>query len=153
MSNFSGMNEVRSYPQTPLLSASACIFNQNKVLLVLGATPPKQDLWSLPGGLVEVGETLQQAAARELFEETGLSADFLGLADWVEIIRHDDAAIKYHFVIAMFVGQFTHGTILAGDDAKDASWFDLSELPQLQMTKGTAELILKAHKGWIESGF
>jgi len=146
-------NLNRSYPQTPLLGASACIFNHGKVLLVLGKTPPKQDLWSLPGGLVEVGETLQQAAARELLEETGLSADFLGLADLVEVIRHDAPATKYHFVIAMFVGQFSHGDIIAGDDAKDASWFEVSELPQLQMTKGTAELIVKAFKGWVEGNF
>ena len=146
-------NSRRSYPQTPLLGASACIFDQEKVLLVLGARPPKQDLRSLPGGLVEVGETLQQAAARELLEETGVSANFLALADWVEVIKHGDAAIEYHFVIAMFVGQYSHGDILAGDDAAEAHWFEMSELSQLQMTKDTAELILKAHKGWIEGNF
>jgi len=146
-------NSPRSYPQTPLLGASACIFYQEKVLLVLGARPPKQGLWSLPGGLVELGETLQQAAARELLEETGLSANFLGLADWVEVIKHDDTTIKYHYVIAMFVGHFSHGDILAGDDAAEARWFELSELSQLQMTKDTADLILKAHKGWIEGNF
>ena len=146
-------NSPRSYPQTPLLGASACIFDHGKVLLVLGARPPKQGLWSLPGGLVEVGETMQQAAARELLEETGLSANFLGLADWVEVIKRNDTAIKYHFVIAMFVGQFTHGDILAGDDAAEAQWFEVSELSQLQMTKDTAELILKAYKGWIKGSF
>jgi len=140
----------RSHPRTPLLGASACIFDAGKVLLVLGANPPKKDLWSLPGGLVEVGETLQQAAARELLEETGLAASFLGLAEWVEVIERNGDTTKYHFVIAMFVGQPDHGEIKAGDDARDARWFELPELCQLPMTKGTAVLIHKAHKGWIE---
>jgi 8-oxo-dGTP diphosphatase len=140
----------RSYPQTPLLGASACIFDRSKVLLVLGARPPKQDLWSLPGGLVEVGETLQKAAVRELLEETGLSADILGLADWIEVIERHDGIIQYHFVIAMFVGRFSLGEIKAGDDASDARWFDLSELSRLPMTKGTADVIHKAYQDWIE---
>lgn len=140
----------KSFPQKPLLGVSACIFNRAKVLLVLGATPPKQGLWSLPGGLVEVGETLQQAAKRELLEETGLGVDILEFAGWIEVIERDDTAIKYHFVIAMFVGQFRHGEIKAGDDAKDARWFDLAQLSQLQMTKGTADLIGKAHTDRFE---
>jgi len=143
-------NSGRSFPQTPLLGASACIFDRRKVLLVLGANPPKQGLWSLPGGLVEVGETLQQAAARELVEETGLTANFLGLADWVEIIKRIDDTIAYHYVIAMFVGQLGGGEITAGDDALEARWFDMSELSQLKMTNGTANLILTAHKDWIK---
>ncbi len=143
-------NTSRSYPQTPLLGASACVFDRSKVLLVLGSNPPKQGLWSLPGGLVEVGETLQQAAARELYEETGLGADILGLADWVEVIKRDGDTIKYHFVIAMFVGRLSHGRIKAGGDAAQARWFDLSELAQLHMTTGTADLIARAYKDWIE---
>ncbi len=146
----SANNSSRSHPKTPLLGASACIFDQGKVLLVLGTTPPKQGLWSLPGGLVEVGETLQQAAMRELLEETGLGADILGLAEWIEIIERDDRTTRCHFVIAMFVGRFNHGQIKAGDDAKDARWFDLAQLSQLQMTKGTADLICKAHTDWFE---
>ncbi len=139
---------TRLYPQTPLLGASACIFDCDKVLLVLGATPPKLDLWSLPGGLVEVGETLQQAVCRELMEETGLTADISGLAEWIEIIVPDDSGIKYHFVVAMFVGQLSHGELQAGDDAKDVRWFPLNQLSQLEMTQGTADLILKTHAAW-----
>jgi len=139
----------RLYPKAPLLGASACIFDHDRVLLVLGAKPPKQDLWSLPGGLVEVGETLQQAAKRELMEETGITADFLGLADWIEAIKRTDDAIKYHFVIAMFVGHLRNGELKAGDDAKDARWFGLDELSQLSMTSGTADLITKTHKTWF----
>jgi len=140
-----------TYPQTPVLGTSVCIFDQGKVLLVLGARPPKQNLWSLPGGKVEVGESLQQAAERELLEETGIAAEILGLADWIEVIERDGAAIKYHFVIAMFVGRFSHGTLKAGDDAKAARWFGLDELSQLDMTKGTASLIHKAYTTWFGS--
>lgn len=139
----------RTYPQAPLLGASTCIWEGDKVLLVLGAKAPKLDLWSLPGGLVEVGETLQQAAERELLEETGMEAEILGLADWVEVIRPDGPRVKYHFVIAMFVGHASSGTLKAGDDAKDARWFGLDELSQLEMTTGTPELIRKAYANWF----
>jgi len=147
------MNSVnthtRSYPQAPLLGSSACVFDQDTVLLVLGAKPPKKDLWSLPGGLVDVGETLQEAAARELFEETALSAEFSKTADWIEIIRREGNAIKYHYVIAMFVGRFKSGELKPGDDAKDARWFHLNDLTSLAMTEGTADLIYKAHAEWM----
>jgi len=139
----------RSYPQAPLLGASACIWDCGKVLLVRGTTPPKQNLWSLPGGLIDVGETLQQAAARELLEETGITADILGLAEWIEVIEHDGDAVKYHFVVAMFVGRYSRGELAAGDDATAAQWFSLDQLPQLEMTKGTADLIHKTFKDWF----
>ena len=144
-----GVEPDRSYPRTPLLGASACIWHEDKVLLVLGAVPPKQNLWSLPGGLVEVGETLQQAAERELVEETGLTANILGLAEWVEIIEREEASVKYHFVVAMFAGCFKSGSLAAGDDAREARWFSLQELCQLKMTKGTKDLIHMIHAGWM----
>jgi len=139
----------RSYPQAPLLGASACIWDCGKVLLVRGTAPPKQNLWSLPGGLVEVGETLQQAVARELLEETGITADILGLAEWIEIIEHEGSAVKYHFVVAMFAGRCTGGRLAAGDDATAAQWFTLDQLSHLEMTTGTAELIHKTCQGWF----
>ncbi len=134
-----------------MLGASACIWHRNKVLLVLRGAPPKQNLWSLPGGLVEVGETMQQAAERELFEETGLIADILGLADWVEVIEHHEQRLKHHFVVAMFIGKHRNGDLRAGDDARAAEWFSLNSLDQLEMTKGTADTIRTAYQVWISN--
>jgi len=72
----------------------------------------------------------------------------LGLAEWIEIIVPDETGIKYHFVVAMFVGQASQGELKAGDDAKDVQWFPLDQLSQLEMTPGTAELIHKTHAAW-----
>lgn len=141
-------NTYRTYPPKPLLGASTCVWHENKVLLVKRSNPPK-DVWSLPGGLVDVGETLVQAAARELREETGITANIITLAQWVEIIEPDGPRTKHHYVVPMFVGTYASGTLKAQDDALDAGWFELKGLQELKMTKGTADLILKTHTKWI----
>lgn len=139
----------RTYPAAPLLGASACIWRGNDVLLVLRTNPPT-GVWSLPGGMVEVGETLEQAALRELAEETGIVAKLIALADWAEIIEVDKTRIKRHFVVPMFVGTYISGTIQAGDDAGDARWFNLDEIGKLDMTPDTADLIAKTYSTWVQ---
>ena len=136
----------RSYPAFPLLAVSAAIWSGDKVLLTRRAKKPAKGLWSLPGGLVHAGETLAEAAQRELDEEAGISACLDRVADWAEVIVRDGAGdVSTHYVIAMFVGTWISGALRAGDDADEAQWFSPQQFDEIEMTPGTAERILR-HK-------
>ena len=136
----------RVYPEFPLLAVSAAIWSGGSVLLTRRAKKPAKGLWSLPGGLVHVGETLAEAALRELDEEAGIAATLNSVADWVDVITRDEAgAVDRHYVIAMFVGRWVSGTPRPGDDADAAQWFSPQQFDGIEMTPGTAERILR-HK-------
>ena len=129
----------REYPDRPLLGVSGLIRRQDRVLLVQRSRPPLTGLWSLPGGLVEAGETLEEAARREIREETGIEADALEQIGLEEIIERDEAgAARLHFVLAVFRGRYRSGTVVAGDDARAAIWADPSNPDGLALTEGTA---------------
>ncbi|NND49222.1 MAG: NUDIX hydrolase [Rhizobiales bacterium] len=132
----------REYPKHPLVGVSAFIARPGAVLLVKRAKPPLQ--WSLPGGLVELGETLHQAARREVREETGLDIEVGKLATMLDIIRPDDAGrIERHFVLAVFSAIVKGGDLVAGDDAAEAEWVGLEALPGRELTPGTGELVAR----------
>ncbi len=130
-------------PPGPVAGVSALVVRDGKVLLVKRAKPPA-GLWSLPGGHVELGETLRQAALRELAEETGIEAEITGLIDCIDIInksRHGD--LEYHYVISIFGARWTGGEAVAGDDAAAVMWASAGELTELAMTPGTADFIAR----------
>lgn len=132
----------RDYPQRPMLGVSIAVWREGAVLLVQRGRAPLAGLWSLPGGLVETGETLKDAAARELREETGVSADFGGIADWRDIIvKEDDGRVRTHYVLAVFAGTWRHGEPKAGDDASDTRWAAPHELAGLETTQGIERII------------
>ncbi len=129
----------------PVLGVSACIWKDGQVLLVQRGRGGNKGLWSLPGGHVEFGETLSDAAARELKEETGINADLSGLVTCLDVIRNDAVGTpSLHYVICVYAGRWRSGTVCAGDDAADAGWFDPDELGNLKMTDGAPEVIAKA---------
>jgi ADP-ribose pyrophosphatase YjhB (NUDIX family) len=134
----------------PTLGASACIFRGDEVLLVRRGKAEGYGLWSLPGGRVHSGETLIEAAARELAEETGIEAELIGLAGCRDVIRRDAAgAVVAHQVVAAHAGVWLAGEPVAMDDAAEAGWFGLDDLASLALTEGAEDIIRRA-KAMIE---
>ena len=127
----------------PVAGVSICVVRDGKALLVRRASRAAYGgLWSLPGGKVELGEPLREAALRELREETRTSADIIRLLDCIDIIHRNPAgAIEAHYVLSVFGGRWISGRARAASDASEVRWCSADELAQLQMTPGTPELI------------
>ena len=136
------MTISRSYPPVPLLAVSVLCHREDDVLLIRRSKPPFEGHWSLPGGLVDVGETLRDAATRELLEETGARADLSHPVETFDSIERDDEGkVKSHFVLVVFAGAFLDGQIHPGDDAAAAEWLNLSDLDSRLTTPGTPDRI------------
>ena len=136
----------------PVLAASVAVFRDGKVLLATRTKPPADQLWSLPGGKVEAGETLEAAALRELEEEVGVSARILGFNRHVEIFGRDPSgAVTHHFVVASFVGQWLSGEPTPGPEAGAVMWADPLKLGGLATTRELADVLRRAH-GLFERG-
>jgi 8-oxo-dGTP diphosphatase len=137
--------ERRTYPATPILAVSAAIIRDGKVLIVRRARPPARGVYTLPGGGVEVGETLIEAVAREVREETALTIEPVALAGYREAIARDgDGRIERHFVILPFAARWIAGEPMLNDELSEAMWIDPSEIAGLNTTAGLAEIIASA---------
>jgi 8-oxo-dGTP diphosphatase len=137
--------ERRSYPATPVLAVSAAIIRGGKVLIVRRARPPAGGLYTLPGGGVEVGETLIEAVVREVREETALAIEPVALAGYREAIARDgDGRIERHFVILPFAARWIAGEPMLNNELSEAMWLDPSEIAGLNTTAGLAEIIANA---------
>jgi 8-oxo-dGTP diphosphatase len=138
----------REYPESPLVGVGAVIVerrtDQNHVLLIRRGTAPLQGEWSLPGGVLECGETLREAAAREASEETGLlveAGEMLGVYE--RVIRSDDGRVRYHYVLIDFFCRPVGGKLKAGSDAADVRWFTRAELPALNLADDANDVVRK----------
>ena len=139
------MADERTYPQRPFLAVSAAIFRNGKVLVVRRARKPALNLYTLPGGAVEAGETLVEAAIREVREETSLSIEPVALDGHREVIAGDDAAkVERHFVILCFASRWLAGKPVLSDELDDSRWVDPSELGNYRTTDGLAEIVTTA---------
>jgi ADP-ribose pyrophosphatase YjhB (NUDIX family) len=137
--------DERSYPDRPYLAVSAAIIRNGEVLVVRRARPPAQDLFSLPGGIVEKGETLSDAIVREVREETGIAIEPVRLAGHREVIRRDkDGRIAHHFVILAFAARWLEGEFRPSDEIAEARWLRPAETRALATTEGLAEIIASA---------
>lgn len=125
----------------PLTGVSVLVLRGSEALLVRRSREPYAGFWSLPGGSQEFGETMEEAARRELAEETGLAATDLSFAEFVEpILRGGDGRVERHFVLGVFVCLSFEGEPVAGDDASELQWRPLGDLDGLEMTPGTAAI-------------
>ncbi len=132
----------REYPDSPLVGVGAVIVDDGRVLLVKRGHSPLAGEWSIPGGVLEVGETLRQAAIREAREETCLAvepADLLGVYD--RVLRDDDGRTHYHYVLIDFLCRRVGGEARAADDADEVRWFSPEEAGALALPEDTAEVI------------
>ncbi|HVO59869.1 MAG TPA: NUDIX hydrolase [Terriglobales bacterium] len=133
----------REYPETPLIGVGAIIVEEGRVLLVKRGHPPLAGEWSIPGGVLEIGELLREAAAREANEETGLTVEpgeILGVFD--RLIRTGDR-VQYHYVLIDFLCKRLQGELKPGSDADEVRWFKAEELPSLNLAPDTADVIRK----------
>jgi 8-oxo-dGTP diphosphatase len=142
-------NEVSTkkngYPEQPVVAVGAIVFRNSRVLLVRRAQPPSQDLWAIPGGRVEIGETLQEAAEREILEETGITIEAREPVYTFDYIERDGSELpRFHYVIIDLIADYVRGEIRAGDDAADARWISAAELGGLKVSSKTVHL-LKTH--------
>jgi 8-oxo-dGTP diphosphatase len=147
------MADARSYPERPFLAASAAIVRDGKILVVRRARPPANGLYTLPGGVVEVGETLIEAVAREVREETTLEIEPVALAGFREnIVRDADSRVERHFIILCFASRWRAGDPVLNEELSEARWLDPAELAGLPTTPGLAEIVAAAFERLAEAG-
>ncbi|MBS9477248.1 NUDIX hydrolase [Ancylobacter radicis] len=130
--------------ERPVLATSAAVFREGRVLLARRGQPPARGVWTLPGGRVEPGETLAEAAAREVMEEVGVRCIILGVAGAVDVIlRGDDGALGAHFVVVSHAARWESGEPATGPEAAEIGWFDPAALPA-DTTPGLAAIVAQA---------
>jgi ADP-ribose pyrophosphatase YjhB (NUDIX family) len=139
------MPDARTYPQRPFLAVSAAIIHNGKVLVVRRARSPAINLYTLPGGVVETGETLTEAVAREAHEETRLTIEPVALAGHREVIVRDtQGRVERHFIILCFAARWLSGDIVLNEELDDARWLSPAELSGLPTTEGLSEIVAAA---------
>jgi 8-oxo-dGTP diphosphatase len=136
---------VRQYPERPVVGVGAVIVADGRVVLVKRAHEPLKGEWSLPGGSVEVGETLADAVAREVLEETGLRVRVGSLIEVLDRVhRSSDGRVEYHFVLLDYRCTVLSGVLSHGSDASDACWVSRDDLPKYQLSDSAIRVVARA---------
>jgi 8-oxo-dGTP diphosphatase len=145
--------DARAYPQRPFLAVSAAIVRDGKILVVRRARPPAHGVFTLPGGVVEIGETLVEAVAREVREETGMAIEPVALAGFREtIVRDAQDRVERHFVILCFAARWQAGEPVLNEELSEAHWLDPAELAGLETTPGLADIVAAAFERLEQAG-
>jgi ADP-ribose pyrophosphatase YjhB (NUDIX family) len=139
------VTDDRRYPKRPIVGVGALIFRRGRILMAQRGKEPLKGWWSLPGGALELGESLDAGVRREVREETGLEVLPLRVFEIFErIIRDASGEPEYHYVLIDYVCRVTGGTLQAGDDVCAVKWVERDALKELQITEGTLAVIEKA---------
>jgi 8-oxo-dGTP diphosphatase len=135
----------REYPDCPRVGVGAVVLHGRRVLLVRRGGPPSMGKWTLPGGLVELGETTAQAVRREIAEECDLDIRLGGVAGVVDrVVRDESGRVRYHYVLVDYVAFSDTDRVHAGSDAAEARWVDVDEIERLDVTDGLLDMIRRA---------
>jgi 8-oxo-dGTP diphosphatase len=141
----------RDYPDRPLVGVGAVIIDAGRVVVVKRASEPLKGRWSIPGGMLELGEKLREATAREAREETGLEVDVRQVLDVFDAIYTDPQGLtQYHYVLIDFLCRRVGGELRAGSDAGEVKWTGKDELEELAMTENTVKVIRKGLRSNFE---
>jgi ADP-ribose pyrophosphatase YjhB (NUDIX family) len=145
--------DARAYPDRPFLAVSAAIIRDGQVLVARRARGPALGLWTLPGGVVEAGETLIEAVKREVAEETGMAVEPVALAGHREaLVRDGGGRILRHFVILCFASRWIAGEPRLNEELDEARWLRPSDLIALKTTEGLADIIAAAFERMEAAG-
>ncbi len=137
-----------TYPDRPRAAVGAIVFKEDCVLLVRRGKPPAEDQWAIPGGSIELGETLQEAAEREIWEEAGIVICAGDPVFTFDAVIHDKAGrVHFHYVIVDLMAEYVSGELRAGDDAKDARWVSPRQVDSLNISSMTLR-VLRQHFGF-----
>ena len=135
----------REYPSAPIPSVGVVVCRGERVLLVLRGQEPSRGKWSIPGGVVEVGETVRNAARREVLEECGLEIEVGDVIDVIDSIVHDEEGkVRYHYTLIDLLATYVRGELMVGSDIDDARWVTEEELTEFDLTKLSLPVIHKA---------
>jgi 8-oxo-dGTP diphosphatase len=135
------MSRRRLYPERPMVGVGILIRRGDRYLLIKRAADPDAGLWSIPGGLVEVGERAADAAVREAREETGLDVEVVEILGVVDKIIREGGRVKFHFVIVDYLAEPRGGALEASSDALDAVWVGAEEFPRYELSSTLVELL------------
>ncbi len=130
------------YPDVPRVGVGAVVIKDDKVLLVRRGIPPSEGLWAIPGGHIELGETIQETAEREIMEETGIVIKAGEPMYAFDLIERDDAGrIRFHFIVVDVTGEYVSGEPHGADDALEARWLSWEEIEALPVSQNTLKLL------------
>ncbi len=138
----------REYPALPLVGVGAVVVDKGRVLLVRRGREPLKGQWSIPGGLLEIGESLTGGVAREVLEETGLVVETMELIELLDRIHREGDRVRYHYVIADYLCRVSGGELLAGSDADEVRWAERAEWNSHSILKLDPVTVRVIEAGW-----
>jgi len=134
--------ESRQYPPRPIVGIGVVVWHGDRVLLVRRGKPPRRGQWSLPGGAQQLGETVAEAARREVREEVALEVDLGEIVATLDLIERDpDQRVRYHYTLVDFTAEAAGPALRPGSDAADARWFTLEQIETLGLWSETVRII------------